>query len=207
MRLSIAAAVAFFVVLVHAKGGTETTADKKIVVTESPFDRGKLELQSSSGAYFSVGSGNRGTLNYSATAYRLGVMLQSPSGDGCFRGNCELLLQLFGGSVFDGPGNALGGAAIMLRYNFVQPEARWVPYIQIAAGTVYSDIYKDHEQRLIGQAWEIDLEAALGIRYLFNDRWSANLEGGYRHISNADYNDRNVGLNSLGVTAGLGRHW
>jgi opacity protein-like surface antigen len=207
MRLSIVVAAVSFVVLARAIGGTEITDDKRIVTTQSPFDQGKVELQSSSGAYFSIGSGNRDTLNYSATAYRIGVMLQTPSGTGLFRGNYELLLQLFGGSVFDGPGNALGGAAIMLRYNFVQPESNWVPYVQIAAGAVYSDIHKDHDQRLIGQAWEIDLEAALGVRYFFNDRWSANLEGGYRHISNADNSDRNVGLNSLGASAGLGLHW
>jgi hypothetical protein len=74
-------------------------------------------------------------------------------------------------------------------------------------GAVYNDIYTAHSQRLIGQAWEIDLEAAVGVRYFFSDRWSANLEGGFRHISNAGMNDRNVGLNSIGVTIGLGRHF
>jgi lipid A 3-O-deacylase len=119
----------------------------------------------------------------------------------------ELMLQLVGGSVFQGPGNYLGGAAAVLRYNFVQPEAKWVPYMQLGAGALYNDIYKDREQRLIGKNWELDLEATLGIRYFFNDRWSANLEGGYRHISNANSNDRNVGLNSLGGGVGLGYHF
>jgi outer membrane protein W len=116
-------------------------------------------------------------------------------------------LQLFGGPIFEGPGDGLGGATILLRYNFVQPDAKWVPYIQIGAGVAYSDVYKDQSQRLIGQAWEWDLEAALGIRYFFNDRWSANLQAGYRHISNADSADRNVGLNSIGGTVGLGYHF
>jgi hypothetical protein len=175
-------------------------------VLETPFDKGKFEWQSASGAYFSVGDSHRPTLNYSTTALRLGVMLHSPDGNGILRGNCEFLVQAIGGSVFDGPGDYFVGGTLIFRYNFVQPGAHWVPFIQIGAGMVYNDIYLDETQRLLGQAWEFDLEAALGIRYFFNDRWSANLEGGYRHISNADQADRNVGLNSVGATVGLGYH-
>jgi predicted porin len=79
--------------------------------------------------------------------------------------------------------------------------------VQIGAGEIFNDIYKDRSQRLIGQAWEFDLETTIGIRYFFNNRWSANLEGGYRHNSNADTNARNVGLNSLGAAVGLGLHF
>ena len=190
-----------------AFAGTEMKEEKAVVAVSTPFDKGKMELQSSSGAYFSIGGSGRPTLNYSSAAYRLGIMLNTPEGDGCFRGNWELMLQAFGGSVFDGPGSAFGGAAIMLRYNFVQPDSKWVPYVQIGAGGVYNDIYKDHSQRLIGQAWEFDLEAALGIRYFLSERWALNLEGGYRHISNAGLNDRNTGLNSLGASVGLGLHF
>jgi lipid A 3-O-deacylase len=193
---------------IQAYGGAEAKTEQTVEVATTPFDQGKFELQSQSGVYFSVGGGNRPTLNYSSTAYRLGVMLNTPSGDGFLRGNCELMLQIFAGSVFDdNPGNYLVGGTIILRYNFVQPDSKWVPYVQIGAGGAYNDIYKDQSQRLIGQNWEFDLEAALGIRYFFNDRWSAALEGGYRHISNADTNERNVGLNSIGATVGLGLHF
>lgn len=117
------------------------------------------------------------------------------------------MLQLLGGSVFHGPGNGLGGAAAILRYNFVQPDSKWALYVQGGVGAVYSDIFKDRDQRLIGQPWEFGLEAAVGVRYFFTDRWSANLEGGYRHISNAGLNDRNVGLNSIGGGLGLSYHF
>jgi opacity protein-like surface antigen len=180
---------------------------KTVTEVETPFDKGKLELQSSTGAYFSIGSGNRPTLNYTSTAYRLGIMLHDPAGDGWLRGNSELLIQVLYGSVFDGPGDYLAGGTILWRYNFVQPDSRWVPYFQLGVGAVFNDIHKDYSQRLIGQEWEFDVEAALGVRYFFNDRWSGNLEGGYRHISNAGLNDRNVGLNSLGATIGLGCHF
>jgi hypothetical protein len=207
MRYPLLLSAVFAFIQIQAQGGTETKQEKAITVETTPFDQGKLELQSQSGVWFSFGGTDRPTLNYSSTAYRLGLMLHTPSGEGCLRGNCELMLQLFGASVFDGPGNALGGATVLLRYNFVQPGAKWVPYAQLGVGEIYNDIYHDHSQRLIGQAWEIDLEASVGIRYMFNDRWSAAIEGGYRHNSNGGSNDRNVGLNSLGATIGLGRHF
>lgn len=193
--------------IVPAFAGTQIADAKACPLSQSPFDKGKWELQWTSGAYFSVGSSDRPTLNYATTALRLGVMLNDPSGNGCLRGNCELLLQAIGGVVFEGPGDGLGGATLLFRYNFVQPDSNWAPYVQIGAGVMYSDIYKDQTQRLIGQAWEWDLEAAIGVRYFFSDTCSAHLEGGYRHLSNADSSDRNVGLNSLGVTAGLSLHF
>ncbi len=182
-------------------------SEKSVAVVETPFDKGKMELQSSTGAYWSVDPGGRPTLNYYSSSYRLGWMLSTPEGDGCLRGNCEFLIQIFYGSVFDGPGNALGGAGFLFRYNFVQPESRWVPYLQVGGGVLYNDIYRDHSQKLIGQAWEIELEAQIGIRYMWSDRLSVALEGGYKHISNAGMNDRNLGLNSLGATVGLGIHF
>ena len=206
MRSLLVTAAALGFAIAHSQAGSEVP-NKTITQVETPFDDGKWELQWTSGAYFSVGSSDRPTLNYATTALRLGVMLNSPSGDGCFRGNCELLLQAFGGVVFDGPGDGLGGAALLLRYNFVQPDSKWAPYVQLGAGTVYNDIYKDHSQRLIGQEWEWDLEAAVGVRYFFSDRCSAHLEGGFRHVSNADANERNIGLNSVGATIGLSLHF
>lgn len=208
MRLITLIPVVLTLALVPAMGGSVAVEGKTTATVETtPFDQGKLELQSATGAYFSIGHERQPSLNYTSSAYRLGIMLNTPVGDGCLRGNWELMLELLGGSVFNGPGNYLGGAAAVLRYNFVQPEAKWVPYVQIGAGEIFNDIYKDRSQRLIGQAWEFDLETTIGIRYFFNNRWSANLEGGYRHNSNADSNARNVGLNSLGAAVGLGLHF
>jgi lipid A 3-O-deacylase len=193
--------------LVHALGGTEIESKNTSSVETTPFDQGKFELQSATGAYLSVGHANEPSLNYSSSSYRLGVMLYSPSGDGFFRGNCELMLQVFGGTVFNGPGNYLGGAAAVLRYNFVQPQSKWVPYVQVATGAVYNDIYKDRTQSSVGRPWALDLEATVGLRYFLSDRWSVILEAGYRNNSNLDSTHRDVGLNSLGAGIGLGRYF
>jgi len=97
----------------------------------SVFDQGRIELQSATGAYFSFGSGGHSPdIKYSLSTYRLGCMLNSPSGEGWWRGNTELIVEGFFGSVFEGPGDFLGGANVALRYNFVAAGSPWVPYVQ-----------------------------------------------------------------------------
>lgn len=171
------------------------------VVQESPFDRGRLEFQVLGGAFFSFN--HSPDFNYAIGTLRLGCMLYSPKGDGCLRGNTELLIEAFGGGIFEGPGSGLVGGSLLLRYNFVQPESTVVPYFQIGAGGLYSDAAKDHSQRLIGSDFEFNLQASIGVRWFCTPSCAVTLEGGYRHISNADMADRNVGVDSLGGMVGV----
>ncbi len=177
------------------------------VAVDSPFDKGRREFQGVSGAFFSVSSSSseQPALNHTLSSWRLGVMLSDVSGSGFFRGNTEFLFEGSFGGVFKGPGDYLGGGMFQLRYNFVQPDTRWVPYAQIGAGVFYSDIYKDQSQSMIGKPLELNLQVALGLRYLLSDRLAISLEGGYRHITNAGTSDRDEGLNELGVQLGLCR--
>jgi lipid A 3-O-deacylase len=105
--------------------------------------------------------------------------------------------------VVRGPGNVVGGTSLLLRYNFVQPNYRVVPYIQGGAGILFNDIYKDHTQNAVGQVQEFALEAAVGFHYLVHPNWSVDLEGDFFHISNAGMSRRNAGLNSLGGMVGV----
>ena len=206
MRLSLISSALFALSFVPLHAGSDLKSEKDVVAVSTPFDKGRLELQSASGVMISVGPFGP-ALDYYSTAYRLGLMLNTPEGDGFFRGNFEVLLEAFVGSVFDGPGSALGGGALLLRYNFVPAESKWTYFFQLGGGGLTNDIYKDHSQRLIGTQGEFDLEAAIGVQYFFSDRWSGNIEADFRHISNAGINERNVGLNSVGGSVGLGYHF
>lgn len=190
-------------------GGTMVSENSAAIVvpTHSPYDKGQMEFQAISGVFFSISedSSNRSTLNNSLTSWRLGWMLNDPSGNGFLRGNCEILVEGFFGSVLEGPGDYLGGGSLQLRYNFVQPDSKWVPYVQIGAGAFYSDISDDQSQNLLDQDWAYNLQAAVGIRRMINHRWALSVEGGYRHVSTADNSDTNTGLDSLGVQIGFSR--
>ncbi len=166
-------------------------------VSSGPFERGRFELQSASGAHISFGDSSQPTVDYSSTTYRFGNMLDSPMGNGWVRGNNELLLQFTYGGVFHGAGNGMGIAAVLWRYNFVQPDSRWVPFVQVGVGAMYNDIFDDRPVTSVSHEWELNLEAAVGVRYFLSERWSMNVEADYRH----------AGFDSVGVAVGLGRHF
>lgn len=172
----------------------------------SVFDQGRIELQSATGAYFSFGSGGHSPdIHYSLSTYRLGCMLNSPSGDGWWRGNTELIIEGFFGSVFEGPGDFLGGANVALRYNFVVAGSPWVPYVQAGAGGFFNDIHRDQSQDRIGKAWELNLQGSAGVRYLLREYWAVSLEGGYQCAVSPGSSKRNAGLNAVGAQIGLSR--
>lgn len=181
-----------------AIAGKEIVESKETVGT--PFDQGKTEIQLGAGAFssFQKTSAERQGFSDVDLTLRWGKMLYTPEGEGFFRGNVEFLVEGYGAALTEGPGTGYAGLGLLLRYNFVQPDARWIPYFHLKAGAVYNDIYQDEQQRVFGQAIEADLGAGLGMRYLCSDRCALFLEFGYRHISNGDSADRNLGLNSLG---------
>jgi hypothetical protein len=174
---------------------------------EEPFTRNRLSLQVLGGAYFSpVGVGPRvqPRFNFAAIDVRLGWMIYSPCPDHCIlRGNLEALFEWAVDPVFFGFGSIVTGPSVLLRYNFVQPDWKVVPYIQGGAGIVYNDAWHDQTQRAIGQQWEFYLQAAAGLHCLLSPKWSLDLEGGYLHISNACFAERNGGINALGGSLGL----
>lgn len=141
--------------------------------------------------------------NFAPVSLRMGWMLTSPILSGAFRGNFEALIEAVGASIYDGPGDVLAGAMVHLRYNYVQPGAKWVPYVQAGAGGLYTDAAEDESQRLIGSDFEFCLQAGVGLRYLFNERWALAAEAAFTHISNAGRAERNVGVNAVGGMLGV----
>jgi hypothetical protein len=173
----------------------------------APFARGVHELEVSIGGFesiFNSGALTEPDTTYGLASIRFGRMLSDPSGTGIFRGNYEFLIGGFGGVIDRGPGNYLIGADAILRYNFVQPGARWVPFFQIGGGAAYSDAADaDGVQRLIGGDFSFELQSAVGLRFMVSDHWSITASAQFQHFSNADLEDRNRGLNSIGALLGV----
>lgn len=192
--------------MASAQAGPEMKADKTVTVVETPFDQGKMELQLSLG-YFGLlneKEPQRPQLDDVDGSLRLGWMLYTPSGDSLLRGNLEFMIEAYGAGIIEGPGSYLAGSTLILRYNFVQPDAVVVPYLQAQAGGVYSDAADDDEnQRLIGSDLSFHLGGAVGVRFFCSARSSISLEANYRHISNASTSSRNNGANSLGGFLGF----
>jgi lipid A 3-O-deacylase len=182
--------------------GDEVSAE---VMEEDPFTRGRWSFEVNGGCYFSQpGIGPRTpTFDFAPINLRLGLMLTNPCFPGWMHGNCEALVEFSTAPIVDGFGDIVVGPTALLRYNWVQPGRRWVPYLQGGAGFVYNNAFEDRSQRAIGEAVEFALKAAVGCHFFVRDNLSLDIEGGYIHISNADLASRNLGINAVGGSLGI----
>jgi len=119
-------------------------------------------------------------INYLQTSLRMGWVLDKPAFP---RGNLEALFEVSGSKIYKGPGDHLIGLASFLRYNAVKPDWKFIPYAQLGAGIVYTDIYKDKSQDTIGQALNFTLQTSAGFNYSINEKWSVGVEVGILHAS------------------------
>lgn len=191
----------------NARAGTEEpvqTIERREV--DSNFAKGSKEFQNVAGAFFFFdrGGNNRPSIDLAVDSLRLGMMLSNPHGSSFLAGNFEVLGEAFAGPIFEGPGNVTAGATLFIRYNFVQPRARLIPYLQIGAGGVYTDISEKASGGLVSLPVEFNLQGVGGTRLMLNDRWSIVVEAGYRHISNATIKLPNYGVDSVGGNLGFG---
>jgi hypothetical protein len=172
-----------------------------------PFSKGMHELELGGAYHFSLGNSSEKhpMLNDASVQLRYGWMLSSAPAGGLFAGNWEAIAGFAGCAITHGPGSFLFDAVALLRRNFAITTSSLVPYFQLGAGGTYSDASRQREQRLIGSELSFNLQSALGLKFLTGKRSSLFIEGGYRHISNANTASRNVGLNSIGLQLGFSR--
>ena len=121
-------------------------------------------------------------------------------------------MELTNSIIFEGSGNYLRGFSLLGRYNLLLSNPKWVPYIQIGAGMILNDAYRDMSQAEIGQSVEFTPKGSIGLRYFISRQWTLDGEAMYHHISNAGLSDgRNGGINAvggfLGVTYFLDKLW
>ncbi|MGI8820730.1 MAG: acyloxyacyl hydrolase [Chthoniobacterales bacterium] len=193
--------------LASAHAGEEVVRSRAVTSDfDSRFNAGTWSLEDLVGTFFLFDrAGNtRPVMDIAINTVRLGYMVNNPALSGPLRGNVELLGEIFGGTIFNGPGDVIAGGTAFLRYNFVQPNARLVPYLQGGGGFVYSDF----AHGLVGgNAVSLDvnfnLQAIGGLRFNVTRQWSVLTEISYRHISNASTSDPNYGIDQLGGAAGV----
>jgi lipid A 3-O-deacylase len=203
--LLFSALALFFVV--SANGGTEPPAPPGIrQEADDVFAKGSKEFQNVAGAFyfFDRGDNDGPSIDLAVDSIRLGTMLSNPHGSGFFAGNYELLGEVFGGSIFQGPGSVELGATLIIRYNFIQPRSRVIPYMQIGGGGIYTDISERDSRGLVSLPVNFNLQGTGGLRFMLDRKCSLILEAGYRHISNASIKLPNRGVDSVGGDIGFG---
>lgn len=142
-----------------------------------------------------IGAHHRKDLNY------MGIYLR-PELIRPFR-NTVVLGEITYNNVTKGPGNFMAGVTLLVRH-YLEKGDKVNPYVQVGAGILYNDIYKDYSQDLIGNVIEFNPQLGLGFVSKLNKNLAFHIELGFQHISNAGIkHERNIGVNGLGILAGL----
>ncbi|MCA1658216.1 MAG: acyloxyacyl hydrolase, partial [Verrucomicrobiaceae bacterium] len=122
--------------------------------------------------------------------------------DGFWRGYNQVYFGLVGESVFRGPENYYYGITAGLRYNFVQPGWRLIPFISGGVGLGQIDSHANHSGAQ-GQDFTFNILTAAGVSYQVNDHWKMQVGILYEHLSNGGQTSPNPSLNLLGPQIGI----
>ncbi|HWF18723.1 MAG TPA: hypothetical protein VG754_05620, partial [Verrucomicrobiae bacterium] len=136
------------------------------------FRHGWHEVTAGSSVYFTsyVRRADHPEMNYAGGFLQAAYNLTSPGSDSIFRGGFQLAPEIFGADVYHGYGSYVAGGTLWLRYNFVQPGWRLVPFIEGGAGLTSIDI----PHRYDGKDFNFNLEVGGGVRYFICERCSLN---------------------------------
>jgi lipid A 3-O-deacylase len=160
----------------------------------SGFKSGIQSISLSLGAGYGVQIlGSRQSHDLALAGISYGYMLGSVEGEGhWYRGNWELRGELISGGQFSPTSDWLVGITPHLRYNFATG-THWIPYVDLGAGVSATSIGPPD----LSHYFEFNLQAATGVRWFIRDNVALGIEARYLHMSCADINTPNLGLNNV----------
>ncbi len=122
--------------------------------------------------------------------------------DGWLRGFNQIYLLAMAEPIFRGPENHYFGISTGLRYNFVRPGARLIPYVSGGVGMGFIDSHANIYGAQ-GQDFTFNILTAAGVSYRIDNHWKASAGVLYQHLSNGGQTDPNPSLNLLGPQLGI----
>jgi lipid A 3-O-deacylase len=128
-----------------------------------------------------------------------GRMIGEVKGEGhCYRGNWEILAELFGGAQFSPTTEWLVGLTPHLRYNF-DTGTRLIPFIDGGLGPSATGIRRPD----LSGTFEFNDQGNVGVRWFMRDKVALTAEVGYMHLSNAGIEHPNNGVNCVKGMVGV----
>ena len=122
--------------------------------------------------------------------------------DTWLRGYNQFYVSAIAEPIFRGIENHYFGLNLGMRYNFVQPGCRLVPYFSGGLGLGWIDSQPEVFGGQ-GQDFTFNILSAAGISYIVNDHWKLNVGALYQHLSNGGQTDPNPSLNLFGPQVGV----
>ncbi|HEV3410430.1 MAG TPA: acyloxyacyl hydrolase [Chthoniobacterales bacterium] len=126
--------------------------------------------------------------------------------EGWLRGYNQVYFLLLGQPIFRGPESYYWGISAGMRYNFVQPGSRLVPYVSGGVGLGWLDSHAEVFGAQ-GQDFTFNILSAAGVTYQVNDRLKVSVGALYEHLSNAGQTSPNPSLNMFGPQIGVTWSW
>jgi lipid A 3-O-deacylase len=122
--------------------------------------------------------------------------------DTWLRGYNQFYVSAMAEPIFRGIENHYFGFNFGMRYNFVRPGSRFVPYISGGVGAGGIDSHPEIPGGQ-GEDFTFNILSAAGISYSVNDHWKINVGALYQHLSNGGQTDPNPSLNLFGPQVGV----
>ena len=130
---------------------------------------------------------------------RYGVGLGDPvAEESVLHGNLELLLEGALLAAYGPKGGFLGGANVVLRYNFLSFE-RIVPFVELGAGLAYLELDLDSQS----DGLSFTPQGGLGLHWWLSPRASLTASWRLHHVSNAGIGADNDGINDSMLLIGV----
>lgn len=174
--------------------------NKPIWTAEGGFVKGTKEFGLSLGAGFGMEViTSSDTHDWALGSVRYGCIFTDLVGSNhWYRGNYELLIELFGGMQFY-PDNAyvVGGGPI-LRYNFATGK-RWIPFIDLGGGIAATDIRNGD----LSTTFEFNLQGGAGVHLFVRKEVALTFQYRFIHLSNAGLEYPNLGVNNSTFLGGV----
>jgi hypothetical protein len=105
--------------------------------------------------------------------------------------------------ILRGIENHYFGLNFGMRYNFVQPGRRIIPYFSGGLGLGWIDSHADVAGGQ-GQDFTFNILSAAGISYKISEQWKIDVGVLYEHLSNGGQTDPNPSLNLFGPQFAVG---
>ena len=111
--------------------------------------------------------------------------------DKWYRGNLQLLVELFGGWQFNPNSRYFVGLTPFLRYNFATG-SRWMPFVEFGAGVSATNV----EGPDLTGTFQFNIQPGAGLNYFISKRTALTLQYRWLHFSNAGIQHPNHGTNT-----------
>jgi opacity protein-like surface antigen len=197
-RLRVCLFCVIFLPCVTAFGGIEQT---RVATATEEFNPQRFEFAVESAYLFGAinpPTGYEIGAEFLTARIRWGVIQRNS----WLRGYHQFYMSAMAEPIFRGIENHYFGFNLGMRYNFVQPRSRFVPYISAGLGLGWIDSHPEIPGGQ-GQDFTFNILSAAGISYSVNDHWKINVGALYQHLSNGGQTDPNPSLNLFGPQVGV----